>query len=55
LAKRNEEPEQKRSQLQLEWRDYVAMILAILETNLLPVILLILAIFLLTVILGFIF
>lgn len=54
LGKNDEEREEKRSHPPLDWKDYVAIVIATLETNLLPVILLILAILLLTITLGFI-
>jgi len=54
LGKKDEEREEKRTHPPLDWKDYVAIIIATLETKFLPVILLILAIFLLTMILRFV-
>ena len=54
MGKKDEEREEKRTHPPLDWKDYVAVIIATLETKLLPVILLILAIFLLTMILRFV-
>ena len=54
LGENDKEQEEKRSHPPLDWKDYVAIIIATLETKLLPVILLVLAIFLLTMILRFV-
>lgn len=54
MGENDKEQEEKRSHPPLDWKDYVAIIIATLETKLLPVILLVLAIFLLTMILRFV-